>query len=784
MLFPQRIENKIGFNEIRNTLKSLCLSQIGEELIDEIKFENDFEKLSSIHLELQELIRVQEEGVRIPIREFPTLEKEVARLKMSNAVLYEEEVFAFLGMLKVLSSCLFFVNDNAATLTQLSSEANDIAFNHSVITHIESILDERGHVRSNASPELSRIRVEITKEEARLRQKLQQSLDKAKKDKMCEEDAQLTVKNGRMVIPVQSEYKRKIKGLIHDESSTGQTTYLEPFEVFENNNLVKELYQREKREIIRILSEVTEDLRDQLEELIKGIRLLGRLDVNRAKIRYAELINGCLPQLKNTPLIEWKKAQHPLLKRKLSEKGEKIIPYDIAIHPDQRIIVISGPNAGGKSVCLKTVALLQYMVQSGIPIPVDQDQSYSGIFNDIFIDIGDEQSMESDLSTYSAHLSHMKHFLEYAGKKTLFLIDEFGTGTDPEFGGAIAEAILEKLYLSNAYGVITTHYSNLKTFAANHPRVTNAAMAFNVKKMEPLYQLVMGKPGASFAYELASKMNLPKEVIDSSQNKMGQEKVAYEKLLSELQLENDRLQSQNAKLIKTQSELEEAMKEYKDVSEFLKRKKKELLDEAKREANHIIKDANKLIENTIREIKEQKADKDVTKKLRKEVDDFKSKVAVSQPQPKPTLEEVKKGDWVTLKNGGSRGQVTDVKGNKLEVIVGDLKLRVKKEDLDLAFGKPEKVKTTFKVDRQKKINFSPNIDMRGKRVEEVIPEIDRFLNDALMAAESRLTILHGKGSGALKTHIREYLSTLDFVDRYESEHPDRGGEGITIVYLN
>ena len=782
MLFPDKIEEKIGFNEIRSTLKTLCISQVGADLVSKIHFEDNYEKLSSIHRELTELVLLHEDGERLPLREFPPLEKELVRLQMNNAVLYEEELFAFLGMLKVLSSCLFYVVDNSTKLTELAVLAKEIALDHSIITHIESILDERGHVRSNASPELARIRVDITKEEARLRQKLQKSLEKAKKDKMVEEDAQLTVKNGRMVIPVQSEYKRSIKGLIHDESSTGQTTYLEPFEVFENNNLVKELYQREKREIIRILSEATEDLRDQLEELIKGIRFLAKLDVTRAKMHYAEKIGGCLPSLQNTPLIKWKNAQHPLLKKKLEEKGEKIVPYDLDIYPDQRIIVISGPNAGGKSVCLKTVALVQYMIQCGIPVPVDFDESEAGMFHDIFIDIGDEQSMDSDLSTYSAHLSYMKHFLQYSGKKTLFLIDEFGTGTDPEFGGAIAEAILEKLYEANAYGVITTHYSNLKTFAANHPRVVNAAMAFNVKDLEPLYKLVMGKPGASFAYELATKMDLPQEVITSSQSKMGTEKVEYEKLLSELQRENERLEKQNAKLIKAQEELEGATREYKDVSEFLKRKKKELLDEAKREANHIIKDANKLIENTIREIKESNADKSKAKNLRKGLEEFKGKIKV-EDKPQQTFEAIKEGDWVTLKNGGNRGQVTQIKGDKLEVIVGQLKLRVKKEDIDLSSLQPEKSKSTFKVSRSKKLNFSPNKDMRGKRVEEVIPELDRFLNDALLAAEDRLTILHGKGSGALKKHVREYLNTLDFVDRYESEHADRGGEGITIVYL-
>lgn len=782
MLFPDKIEEKIGFNEIRSTLKTLCISQVGADLVSKIHFEDNYEKLSSIHRELTELVLLHEDGERLPLREFPPLEKELARLQMNNAVLYEEELFAFLGMLKVLSSCLFYVVDNSTKLTELAVLAKEIALDHSIITHIESILDERGHVRSNASPELARIRVDITKEEARLRQKLQKSLEKAKKDKMVEEDAQLTVKNGRMVIPVQSEYKRRIKGLIHDESSTGQTTYLEPFEVFENNNLVKELYQRERREIIRILSEATEDLRDQLEELIKGIRFLAKLDVTRAKMHYAEKIGGCLPSLQNTPLIKWKNAQHPLLKKKMEEKGEKIVPYDLDIYPDQRIIVISGPNAGGKSVCLKTVALVQYMIQCGIPVPVDFDESEAGMFHDIFIDIGDEQSMDSDLSTYSAHLSYMKYFLQYSGKKTLFLIDEFGTGTDPEFGGAIAEAILEKLYEANAYGVITTHYSNLKTFAANHPRVINAAMAFNVKDLEPLYKLVMGKPGASFAYELATKMDLPQEVITSSQSKMGAEKVEYEKLLSELQRENERLEKQNAKLIKAQEELEGATREYKDVSEFLKRKKKELLDEAKREANHIIKDANKLIENTIREIKESNADKSKAKNLRKGLEEFKGKIKV-EDKPQQTFEAIKEGDWVTLKNGGNRGQVTQIKGDKLEVIVGQLKLRVKKEDIDLSSLQPEKSKSTFKVSRSKKLNFSPNKDMRGKRVEEVIPELDRFLNDALLAAEDRLTILHGKGSGALKKHVREYLNTLDFVDRYESEHADRGGEGITIVYL-
>jgi DNA mismatch repair protein MutS2 len=597
-----------------------------------------------------------------------------------------------------------------------------------------------------------------------------------------------------MVIPVLAEHKRHVKGFIHDESASGQTVFMEPAAVLDLNNELRDLELRERKEIIRILSMLTSLVRPHVEGLKQARTTLGLMDFIHAKALWAIHIGGVCPRLVNQPGLTWKKAVHPLLLLSHRAAAKPVVEQELELNQDHRVLIISGPNAGGKSVTLKTIGLLQYMIQCGIPVPLSED-SESGVFRQIFLDIGDEQSIENDLSTYSSHLSSMKAFLFHADKRTLILIDEFGTGTEPDFGGAIAEAVLEGLHQKRIYGVVTTHYANLKELASKTQGMQNAAMQFDLDNLEPLYKLQIGKPGSSFALEIAGKIGLEQDVLAAARKKIGRERVQLDKALLDLEREKNRLQQLNKKLEEEQKKLRESSEEYQSLKSYLDVEKKNILKQAKIEATNLLQEANRKIEATIREIKEAKGEKEATKVIRKELENFKEKIRpAKKPKSKPspaffTEGPIEPGDMVSIEETGAVAKVLSIKGKQAEVLIGELSSKVKLDRLRKV-GKIQEDNSRKSSGKRNTINivetsmnFSPSLDTRGMRGEEVLPVLQNFLDKALLLSQKDLRIVHGKGDGILRELIRQELRKWPEVHHVRDEHADRCGAGVTLLEL-
>lgn len=718
------------------------------------------------------------------------------KAKTPGAFLTEEEFHEVQLSLDTVFRCIrFFEKDHENKYPHLKALSNYVNLEPSILKNIQVIIDEHGKIRNNASRELQDIRRMILSEQTRLRKVLDQILRHAKAEGYTPDDVSLTVRGGRMVIPVLAEYKRRIKGFIHDESATGQTVYMEPAEVLDINNEIRDLEYRERREIIRLLIALTNEIRPFIKPLKDAYHFLGMMDFIRAKARLALRFDAVCPLLESKPLIDWYQARHPLLQMSLQQQQRAIVPLNIQLHEEQRMLVISGPNAGGKSVCLKTVALLQYMLQCGLLIPM-KDHSRTGIFQSIFIDIGDEQSLENDLSTYSSHLKNMDYFIRFTDRKTLVLIDEFGTGTEPQFGGAIAEAILAELNEHKSYGVITTHYTNLKQFADQAVGIVNGAMRFDAEHLEPLFQLEIGKPGSSFALEIARKIGLNKSVLEKAKTLIGEEKVDFDRMLSELETEKRKYDQLLQEVTAKEMRVQKTAQEYNELKEYLESQRKQIVNQARQEARQLIEEANRSIESTIRTIKERQAEKTATREARKELEHFKrklkpQKVAVAVSEKAEVIGgEITAGDAVRIKDTGAIGEVVNVKGNQAEILIGALKSNIKISRLEKIARKElrkvqsETVDVKHSVNLNEKLaNFSSNLDLRGKRVEEVIPKLENFVDEAAMFGMSELRIIHGKGDGILREVVRNYLRTHERVLRAEDEHVERGGAGVTIVTM-
>src|SRR5690606_37796270 len=697
--------------------------------------------------------------------------------------------------------CLELLNqESEEKFPQLKSFAHNVQVDSNLLSELDRVIDERGQVRSEASPELARIRKRLLAEQSSVRTRLDQIFRSAKANGWVGDDVSLTIRNGRMVIPVSAEFKRKLKGFIHDASSTGQTVFIEPAEIFESNNEIRELEYEEKREINRILVALTDVLRPHVPDLLRAVNFLAVIDFLRAKALFAQQINAINPKFVERPTLDWRSAKNPILFLNFQKQGKQVIPLNIALQDKTRILIISGPNAGGKSVALKTVGLIQYMYQCGLLIPVNEESTI-GLFKNILIDIGDEQSLENDLSTYSSHLTNMKVFLKKADKQTLFLIDEFGTGTEPGLGGAIAEAILEKLAVSGALGVINTHYTNLKLFAGKTPGLLNGAMRFDAQHLQPLYELEMGKPGSSFAFEIATKIGLPQEVIKNAKQKLGTQQVNFEKLIKELDIERAVFPEKNTELAIKERKLSQQLAEYTALKNRLENEEKKIKNQAKEEAKKMIADANQLIENTIRQIKEKKDEKEATKILRTELQQFSAenlkKEIISEPaETKEKVEyesgPITEGSYVKLNGQTALGQVLNIRGKEADVRIGALKSTIKLNRLEKISAKTYKAATQETLTEnyrppvdlnEKMLQFSFNLDIRGKRGEEALVELDQFLNNALMLGYNELRIVHGKGDGILRTLVRNHLKKYKEVTGMTDEHADRGGAGVTIVKL-
>ena len=800
MIYPKNLEEKLGFDKIRELLKATCISTLGQAYVEKIKFSTKFDLVQKLVKQTAEFkdILLQEEG--FPRQNYIDAHDYLSKAALEGAFLLEREFFELKTSLTTIRECLqFFDNKEETTYPYLIELSRSVELDRGLIRQIDQVIDERGKVRDTASPELQRIRRQIIVEQSNLRRRLDDILSLAKKDGYVKDDASLTIREGRMVIPVKAENKRRIKGFVHDQSSTGQTVYLEPAEIFDTNNEIRELEYQERNEVIRILTVLTDTVRPHISVLRRAYNYLGMIDFIQAKARLALNTQSVMPTLVEEPLMEWNDARHPLLFLSFKEQDKKVIPLSLTLTASQKILVISGPNAGGKSVSLKTVGLLQYMYQCGLLVSMHEN-SRLGFFRDIFIDIGDEQSLENDLSTYSSHLTNMRHFLKFADQRSLFLIDEFGTGTEPSLGAAVAEAILEKLDASQAKGVITTHYTNLKFYAENAPNIINGAMRFDVENLEPLYQLEMGKPGSSFAFEIARKIGLPREVIHRAQKKAGRKQVDFDKVLRELEIEKKNFETQNQRLTQRNDQLEKMTSQYKSLKEHLDNERKKIMNQAKADAKRLVEQANKKIEETIRLIKENKADKSATKELRKDLDTYQQALKPEMvEEKKPAEEEVKViggqievGNLVRIKGQTTIGEVIDMRGKDAELLIGDLKSKIKLNRLEKISRKtfkkqaqenstPSRVKGLDLT--QKMANFNSKLDLRGKRGDEALKEVEVFIDDAILVGIQEVQIVHGKGDGILRTLIRQRLKGFKDIESMKDEHADRGGAGVTIVRL-
>lgn len=792
MLYPNDIEQKLGFDKIRDLLKSKCSGQQGKDNIDKIRFSSNPKLITKLCAQTVEYKRMVEAGEKIPALNYPEIDHVIEKIKVEGIFLETHEVVDVSKILIALRDWKKYLNAQDDNYHELSSLSRSLEIDTILIKEIDVRIDEKGEIRNNATPELRKIRSEIHRNEQIARKTLDRVIRETRKSSMSPEDSSLTIRNGRLVIPVKSEYKRSVKGFIHDASASGNIIFIEPAEVLEINNDLKELSYREKREIIRILTDLTDKIRDQKDQISYGSKFLGIIDLIKSKAFLSIEFNSVIPELNQTGDLEWYRAINPVLKAALQKQEKKLVPLGIRLDREDRILLISGPNAGGKSVCLQTVGLLQYMYQSGIPIPVAEGAKTT-IFKDIFIDIGDEQSIEDDLSTYSSHLKSMDFLLRNSSKGTLFLIDEFGAGTDPQFGGAIAEAILEMLAISKAQGIITTHYNNLKKMADGANGLINGRMRFDVKKLEPLYQLEIGKPGSSFALEIAGKIGLSKELIKSAKMKVGTDAVELDRLLTELEEEKKHHEEESKKFRKQNEVLEKTIKNYKGLQEQFDDKKKEILNAAKVEAKSLLKEANQKVENLIREIKENKAEKEATKKSREEVRTFEKKiklekVAQREKQVKVIGGEIEIGNYVRIKGQQSVGEVLKITRQDAEVVFGDLKSKIKLKRLEKiskgALKKIEKQTTSALkgIDiNKRKAQFSYDLDVRGKRASEAINILGSFIDDAILFGTSSVRIIHGKGDGILREVLRAELKSYKEIRAMKDEHADRGGAGITIV---
>ncbi len=647
-------------------------------------------------------------------------------------------------------------------------------------------IDDKAQVRDSASPDLGRIRKRLREEQIRLRKIADQIFRTAVEEKWVPEGALPTIREGRVVIPIQAEHKRKLKGFILDESATGQTVFMEPTEMLDANNEIRDLEHSEKREVIRILKELTDEFRQQLPVLRTAFQFLAQIDFIRAKAKFSQEINAEHPVIEKQPEMVWYNAKHPLLYLSLKGKRE-IVPLNIELDQQDRLLLVSGPNAGGKSVCLKTVGLLQYMVQCGLLIPVSE-RSRVGIFQNILLDIGDQQSIENDLSTYSSHLRNMKTFIEHANSKSLVLMDELGSGTDPNFGGAIAQAILEELLRKHVWGLATTHYYNLKLFAGQRQGIRNAAMRFDDMNLVPLYILDIGKPGSSFALEIARKIGLPQQTLQEAEKLVGKDLAGFEKLVRSLEKEKQLLSEKTKKLERQESEMKQALTKYQSLSTDIETRKKEIINKAKEEASNLLKDTNREIEKTIRHIRANQAHKLETQKVRKNLQSLTQRVEPVVKEEKRSPDELKEGDRVRIIGQDSSGVILSIQGKNATVQFGELKSVAKIDKLEKITGAIEKemasrLRTSGINVYEKRSNFSDTLDVRGKRVDEVIPLLDQFMDTAILLGQGELKILHGKGEGVLRKVVRDHLKRYKEVASMNDEHVERGGDGITIVIL-
>jgi len=824
MIYPQNFEQKTDFDKVRQLISEKCLSPLGKEKVSEMKFSPEFHQVTEWLNQTEEFVRILHGEDEFPSAYFFDVRYSLKRIRPEGTHLDERELFDLKRSLQTINDMVRFfrpAEGEEILYPSLTALAGDISVFPQLTGKIDTILDKFGHVKDNASPTLSQIRKELAVTMSGISRSLNSILRSAQAEGIVDKDVTPTMRDGRLMIPVVPAFKRKIKGIVHDESASGKTVFIEPEVVVEANNRIRELEGDERREIMRILTDFTNIVRPMVPEILQSYEFMAAIDFIRAKALFAGQINGIRPVVEDVQQIDWYHAVHPILFLSLQKQNKEVIPLDIILDEQKRILLISGPNAGGKSVCLKTVGLLQYMLQCGLLIPV-YENSRVGIFSNIFIDIGDEQSIDNDLSTYSSHLINMKFFLRNCDEKTILLIDEFGSGTEPQIGGAIAQALLDRFNRKKSFGVITTHYQNLKHFAEDTPGIINGAMLYDRHLMQPLFKLAIGNPGSSFAVEIARKIGLPDDLIAAASSIVGSDYINMDKYLQDIVRDKRYWETKRQNIRQQEKRLEEITGRYETDLKIVDKQRKEIMREAKAEAERIISEANARIENTIRSIKEAQAEKEQTKLVRKALDDFKAsvlsaeeadaKITRKMEKLKERQERKKKkqssgesstkvfnkevievGDHVRLKGQQSAGTVMELDGKEAVVAFGIIKSTVKLDKLEkVSKGqiKKEMKKSTFISSqttddmREKKLNFKQELDVRGMRGDEALQAVTYFVDDAILVGVSPVRILHGTGSGILRQLIRDYLRTVPGVRHYHDEHVQFGGAGITVVELD
>jgi DNA mismatch repair protein MutS2 len=825
MIYPENFESKIGFDRIRKLLSERCLSPMGVEQSDSIRFIDDFDTLDhnlSATFEFQQLLVFED---FFPSDHYYKISDCLNKIRIEGSFPEVQEVFDMKRSLETVKAILgFFKTKEAMKYPVLRERCSSVRMFPYVLDSIDRIIDKKGVIKDNASARLKEIRSELVGKSMLVSKRLNAILKQAQADGIVDADTSASVRNGRGVIPVSAYDKRKIRGLIHDQSASGKTVFIEPEEIVEINNDLIELEYEEKREIVRILTSFAEDIRPYIDELLEVNNFLGEIDFIRAKALLGNHLHSIKPALISKPFLSWRMARHPILTLTFKKLGDrKVIPLDIELNDKDRILLISGPNAGGKSVCLKTVGLLQYMIQCGLTIPVAEG-SEAGIFKSILIDIGDEQSIDNDLSTYSSHLINMKHFIKHGDGRTMVLIDEFGTGTEPMLGGSIAEAILGDLNRRKVFGIITTHYTNLKHFASLTDGIVNGAMAFDNHLMQPLFQLTIGKPGSSFAFEIARKIGLPEEILEEASGKAGVKNINYDRHLKDIARDKRYWETKRQNIRQQEKRLEELMAEYEKELAGARTIRKEIIIKAKDEAQQLLRESNRIIESTIRKIKESQAEKEKTKDARLQLEEFKAaveaetkpeetlaevriaelsskaeKIKISKKMPEDKKEEenlsgqpLKPGDPVRMIETLAAGEVIEIKDKMVQIETGSIRLYVPVDKLERITRSElrKNMRATLPVREndpglvQRNINFSPEIDIRGMRGEEAINQVRDLIDNALIVQHRNLRILHGKGNGILRQLVRQYLDTVDVVKSFRDEHVEFGGSGITVVEMD
>lgn len=891
MIYPDNFERKIGFTEIRTLLKGRCLSSLGTEWVErQLHFLDSYEEVEAALAEIADYIRFSTQGEDLEC-EFFDVREALLRVKPERTYLEELDLF---NLKRSIHSVSLYVKAFTAsaegeddadetceqvgrselekpetaespvvgeregeehvaadvpqkhyTFPALARMCGDITTFPEIVDRIDQVLNKYGKVKDTASSELLSVRHQIEVTVRSISHSLRSIIQEAQTSGYIDREVSPTMRDGRLMIPVASALKRKIKGIVHDESATGKTVFIEPEAVVEANNRIRELRAAERREVMRILQELTAVIRPHIPAILASLQFLGHVDYLRALQLFSEGFQAIVPQLSADPRIDWVQARHPLLELSLARHGAKMIPLDISLRRGSRILLISGPNAGGKSVCLKTAGLLQYMLQCGMPVPVDE-RSKPGVFRDIFMDMGDEQSLENDLSTYSSHLLNMKEMMRHAGGRSLLLIDEFGGGTEPQVGGALAEAILHRFVRISACGIITTHYQNLKHFAEKTPVVINGAMLYDRAQMQPLFILQIGNPGSSFAIEIARKIGIPEEVVQYAIDIVGQDYVMSDKYLQDIVRDKMYWENKRRNIRAREKQLEDTVARYEREMTDFQQEKRTVMAQAKAEAKHLLEQSNARIENTIRSIREAQAEKEKTREVRAELAGFREelerdtdeqdriarKIAKIQRRRQRkeegesgkqrhvagqeaaaqalrqvaggrsaataaalagTTRSLQPGDHVRIKGQTTVGKVESVSGNSAKVLFGMMFTQVQLKRLercDAPKAEPSVSKVSTFLSKEtrdamyeKKLHFKQEIDLRGMRGEEAMTAVSYFIDDAIQLEQARVRILHGTGTGALRELVRTYLRTVPGVASFHDEHVQFGGAGITVVEL-